>query len=105
MASTSLLDVGEKAEVLEALVRGCKKVPGQAGYFRAIAGFREASARVFADSVGRLPGSTQKLLKEPEMQKKLAVQRRSFESTYCKRVELIRKQYGGKMRAVAAGLG
>jgi hypothetical protein len=80
-------------------------VPGQAGYFRAIAGFREASARVFADSVGRLPGSTQKLLKEPEMQKKLAVQRRSFESTYCKRVELIRKQYGGKMRAVAAGLG
>jgi hypothetical protein len=105
LATTSLLDVGEKAEVLEALVRGCKKVPGQAGYFRAIAGFREASARVFADSVARLPGSTQKLLKEPEMQKKLAVQRRSFESTYCKRVELIRKQYGGKMRAVAAGLG
>ncbi|MBL8238588.1 MAG: hypothetical protein JNM66_14275 [Bryobacterales bacterium] len=104
LASTSLLNVGEKAEVLEALIRGCKKVPGQAGYFRAIAGFREASARVFADSVARLPGSTQKLLKEPEMQKKLAVPQRSFESTYAKRVELLRKQYGGKMRAVAAGL-
>jgi hypothetical protein len=105
LASTSLLNVAEKAEVLEALIRGCKKVPGQAGYFRAIAGFREASARVFADSVARLPGSTQKLLKEPEMQKKLAVPQRSFESTYAKRVELLRKQFGGKMRAVAAGLG
>ena len=91
--------VGLKAEVLEALIRGCKKVPGQAGYFRAIAGFREASTRVFDDSVARLPGSTQKLLKEPEMQKKLAVQRRSFESTYCKRVELLRKQSGGAMKA------
>jgi hypothetical protein len=99
LAATKLLDTAEKAEVLEALVRGCKKVPGQAGYFRAIAGFREASSRTFDDSVSRLPTSTQKLLKEPDMQKKLAVQRRSFESTYCKRVELLRKQFAGAMKA------
>ena len=30
----------EQAETLEALVRGCKKVPNQHGYYRAIAGFR-----------------------------------------------------------------
>jgi hypothetical protein len=104
LARTRLLNAAEKAEVLEALVRGCKKVPGQSGYFRAIAGFRDASAGVFAESVSRLPGAVQKLLKEPEMQKKLAVPRRSFESTYGKRVELLRKQFGGKMRAVADGL-
>ena len=104
LARTRLLNVAEKAEVLEALVRGCKKVPGQSGYFRAIAGFRDASAGVFADSVSRLPGAVQKLLKEPELQKRVAVPRRSFESTYCKRVELLRKQFGAKMRAVAAGL-
>lgn len=104
LAATPLLNTAEKAEVLEALVRGCKKVPGQAGYFRAIAGFREASARVFQDALTRLPGSTQKILKEPEMQKKLAVPRRSFESTYAKRVELLRKQYGSKMKSLLAQL-
>lgn len=104
LATTKLLDGAEKTEALEALVRGCKKVPGQSGYFRAIAGFREASSRVFDDSVARMPTSSQKLLKEPEMQKRLAVQRRSFESTYCKRVEQMRKQHGLAVCRVAARL-
>lgn len=99
LATTKFLDGAEKAEVLEALIRGCKKVPGQAGYYRAIAGFREGSNRVFDDSVGRMASSAQKLLKEPEMQKKLAVGRRSFESSYVKRAELMRKQFGGTMKA------
>ena len=104
LATTALLNGAEKSEALEALVRGCKKVPGQSGYFRAIAGFREASSRVFDESVARIPTSSQKLLKEPEMQKRLAVPRRSFESTYAKRVDLQRKQHGPAMRRVAAGL-
>ena len=100
LATTRLLDGGEKAETLEALIRGCKKVPGQSGYYRAIAGFREASSRAFDDAVSRMPSSSQRLLKEPEMQKKLAVPRRSFESTYCKRVELMRQ----KLRKVIDGV-
>jgi len=104
LATTKLLKAEEKVEALEAMVRGCKKVPGQSGYFRAIAGFREASSRVFDDSVSRMPTSSQKLLREPEMQKKLAVPRRSFESTYVKRVELLRKQHGANMRRVVEGL-
>jgi hypothetical protein len=104
LATTKLLDMAEKAEVLDAIVRGCRKVPNQFGYYRAIAGFREASTRVFDDSVARLPTSSQKLLKEPEMRRKTAVARRSFESTYCKRVEQMRKQHGAAMRRVADSL-
>ena len=104
LATTPLLKGEEKTEALEAMVRGCKKVPGQSGYFRAIAGFREASTRVFDDSVARMPTSSQKLLKEPEMQKRLAVPRRSFESTYCKRVELLRQKHAETMRRTAASL-
>jgi hypothetical protein len=100
LAATVLLNGAEKAEALEAMVRGCKKVPGQSGYFRAIAGFREASSRVFDDSVSRMPSSSQKILKEPEMQKRLAVPRRSFESTYCKRVEKMRRTIGGALSAL-----
>lgn len=104
LATTDKLDGAERAEALEAIVRGCKKVPNQHGYYRAIAGFREASTRAFDDAVNRMPTGSQKLLKEPEMRQKLAVQRRSFESTYIKRVEQLRKQHGPAMRRVAASL-
>ncbi|MFN0105851.1 MAG: hypothetical protein ACKV2U_27660 [Bryobacteraceae bacterium] len=102
LATTSKLDAAEKAEALEAIVRGCKKVPNQMGYYRAIAGFRDASTRVFDDSVARMATSSQRLLKEPEMRQKIAVARRSFESAYCKRVEQMRKQHGTAMRRVIA---
>lgn len=104
LATTKHMDGAEKAEALEAMVRGCKKVPNQMGYYRAIAGFREASTRVFDDSVARMPSSSQKLLKEPDMRQKIAVPRRSFESTFCKRVEQMRKQHGAAMRRVADSL-
>jgi len=100
LATTRWLDGTERAEALEALIRGCKKVPGQSGYYRAITGFREASSRAFDDAVSRMPSSSQRLLKEPDMQKKLAVPRRSFESTYCKRVEQMRQ----KLRMVIDGV-
>lgn len=100
IATTDRLDISEKAEALEAFVRGCKKVPNQLGYYRAISGFREASARTFDSAVSKMPGSSHKLLKEPEMRQRTAVPRRSFESTYVKRVELLRKQHGAAMQRV-----
>jgi len=103
LATSPHLDAAGRAEALEALIRGCKKVPGQQGYFRAIAGFREASARAF-DQAAAQTGSAQKLLKEPEMRQKTAVPRRSFESTYKKRAEQLRQQHGAAMRSVAASL-
>lgn len=104
LATSKELSAAEKVEALEAIVRGCKKVPGQMGYYRAIAGFREASTRVFDDSVARMPASSQKILKEPELRQKIAVARRSFESTYCKRAEQLRKQHGSKIRHLADSL-
>ncbi len=104
LATTDKLSPADKSEALEAIVRGCKKVPGQQGYFRAIAGFREASQRAFDDAVNRMPGSTQKLLKEPELRQKIAIPRRSFESTYIKRVEQMRKQHASTLRHLAQSL-
>jgi len=37
-----------------------------------------------------LPASGKKLLREPELRKKIALPRRSFESAYTKRVEALR---------------
>ncbi len=104
LATSQKLTPAEKSEALEAIVRGCKKVPGQNGYFRAIAGFREASTRAYDDAVNRMPASSQKLLKDPEMRQKTAVPRRSFESTFSKRVEQMRKQHGATLRRLAASL-
>lgn len=104
LATTEELSAAEKAETLEAIVRGCKKVPGQLGYYRAIAGFREASTRVFNDAVARMAASSQKLLKDPDLRQKIAVPQRSFESAYRKRVEQLRKQHGSRMRDLAGSL-
>jgi len=88
LSTTPLLDGGGRAEILEALVRGCRKVPNQHGYYRAIAGFQEGSQRAFAQAAAALPASAGKLLKE--MRQKVSMPRRSFESTYVKRVERLR---------------
>lgn len=92
LAQTKELNIAEKAETLEALVRGCKKVPNQHGYYRAIAGFKEASQRTFDQCVDAMPNAAQKLLKEPDMRQRIAIPRRSFESAYVKRVESMRRQ-------------
>ncbi|HEU0122194.1 MAG TPA: hypothetical protein VFQ91_16815 [Bryobacteraceae bacterium] len=104
LATTPLLNGEERSEALDALIRGCKKVPNQQGYYRAIAGFREASHRAFDDAAGRMGGSTQKILKEPDLRQKTAVAQRSFESRFIKRVEQMRKQHGSTMERVAASL-
>ena len=75
----------ESHEVLEALVVGCRKVEGQQGYYRAIAGMRAASLGAFERMAGRRPNAAQKLLREAEMRKLVDVPQVSFESMMRKR--------------------
>ncbi len=72
-------------EVLAALVIGCQKVQGQQGYYRAIAGMRAASSGAFDRAAGRIPNSTQRLLRSVDMRKRIDLPRVSFESTMRKR--------------------
>jgi hypothetical protein len=75
----------ERAEVLEALVNGCKRVQGQQGYFRAIAGMQSASSGAFDRAVARMPNGARNLLRDAEMRKLISVSRISFESMMRKR--------------------
>jgi hypothetical protein len=75
----------ESPEVLAALVMGCKRVQGQQGYYRAIAGMLAASASAFERTASRMPNSARNLLREAEMRKLISVPRISFESMMRKR--------------------
>ena len=75
----------ESSEVLAALVTGCEKVPGQQGYYRAIAGMHAASTGAFDRAAVRMPNLSQRLLRNPEMRKLIDVPRISFESMMRKR--------------------
>jgi hypothetical protein len=75
----------ENHEVLAALVAGCQKVPGQHGYYRAIAGMQSASSSGFDRAASRMPNAAQRLLRSGEMRKLIDVSRISFESMMRKR--------------------
>ncbi len=75
----------ESPEVLAALVTGCEKVPGQQGYYRAIAGMRAASPSAFERAAARMPNAAQRLLRGAELRKLVDVPRVSFESMMRKR--------------------
>jgi hypothetical protein len=75
----------ESHEVLAALAMGCKRVPGQQGYYRAIAGMQAASSDAFERAAARLPNTARTMLRDPEMRKLISVSRISFESMMRKR--------------------
>jgi hypothetical protein len=81
----------ERAEVVTALVEGCRKVRGQESYYRALAGFDAAhpgglEARELVQHYGT---AVKHELKSGEMRRKLALRRESFESSYKKRTRAI----------------
>ena len=84
VAGHPALSVEERAETLAALISGCRKVPNQMGYFRAIAGF--ASASGFERLQGLLPASAARDLRSAEFRKRIAVPQKSFESALAKKV-------------------
>jgi hypothetical protein len=86
----------ERAEVLEALVIGCQKVQGQQGYYRAIAGMRDASPGEFERTAGRMSNNAQRLLRGAETRKLIDVPRGSFEAMMRKRARAALALYGAK---------
>jgi hypothetical protein len=77
-------------EVIEALVTGCRKIEGQQGYFRALAGMRAVDGRHFELAAREMSNSSQKLLREGDIRKRIDVPRASFESTMRKRAASVR---------------
>jgi len=77
----------ERAEVLSAIVTGCRKVAGQESYFRALAGFEGAhrGGLESPDLLGRCGTAVKRELKDPELRRKVAVPRVSFEKSLAKR--------------------
>ena len=76
--------------MLDALVKGCRKVPNQVGYYRALAGFQETNARNFELAAERMPAASRKELRDPLMRQRIAVPQRSFESALVKKVQAMR---------------
>lgn len=74
----------DRAQVVEALVSGCGKVPNQAGYQRALAGFAAASQRAFETAAERLSAPLKRDLRA--LRKHMDVPRISFESALRKKV-------------------
>ncbi|MFN0007898.1 MAG: hypothetical protein ACKVXR_08315, partial [Planctomycetota bacterium] len=77
----------ERAEVLSAIVTGCRKVAGQESYYRALAGF-ESAHRGGLDSgelLAHCGSAVRRELKDPVLRRRVAVPRASFEKSLAKR--------------------
>ncbi|MHC4375044.1 MAG: hypothetical protein ACYS26_00455 [Planctomycetota bacterium] len=87
LATSAHLSEEGRGEVLAALLTGCRKVAGQSGYFRALAGFAEAWPGGLEDKrLGRMLSAAQRReLKDSELRKRLQVSRGAFESGWLKR--------------------
>jgi hypothetical protein len=82
---TVVMQLEDTHEVIAALVVGSPKLPGQQGYYRALAGMQKASPGAFERAARRMSNSAQRLLKSTEMRKLIDVPRLSFESMMRKR--------------------
>lgn len=77
----------ERAEVVSALVEGCRKIPGQVAYYRALAGLERALPRGLEspDLAQHYPVSVRRELRDAELRRRVAVKRESFEASAAKR--------------------
>jgi hypothetical protein len=90
IGSHSGLTDDDRAEVLAALVTGCRKIPGQRGYYRAIAGMASALGGRIDDIARRMPSTARSDWKDAELRKQVSVQRVSFESMMKKKLAAAR---------------
>ena len=90
IGASTLLNTLERAEVLDALVKGCRKVPNQLGYYRAVAGFAQMAPQEFERATRLMPVSSQKDLRDSKFRQHVALAKPSFESLWKKRVAAIR---------------
>ena len=82
LARHPLLADEDLAQVMEALIVGSRKLAGQRGYYRALAGLIERlEGSRHERIVARMPASVRSEYRSAAVRRQLAVQRRSFEST------------------------
>lgn len=81
IATHRSLTTDGKAEALAALLAGCRKIPGQRGYFRAIHGMAQALGGSLDEVVRQMPSIARATWKDSQIRKDVAVPRTSFESS------------------------
>jgi hypothetical protein len=91
IATSPLLTFDGRRDTVGALIEGCRKLPGQQGYYRALAGFASANGMQFERAIEALPATPRKDARTAEFRRMLAVPRTSFESAMAKRAEAILK--------------
>jgi hypothetical protein len=81
----------ERAAVVGSLLDGCRKVPGQEAYYRALAGFDRAfpGGLESRELEAHFASAARRELKDANLRRKLAVRRESFESSYAKRARAL----------------
>jgi len=90
VATHPLLSFESRGEVTGALIDGCRKLAGQQGYYRAIAGLAGADPGQYERIVEALPVTARKDARSADFRKRVAVPRESFESSMAKRCRAIR---------------
>lgn len=75
----------QRAEVVGALLDGCRRVEGQIGYYRALAAFERELPGGLARLAPLLRASQRRELKDATLRQRLAVTRGSFEGSLAKR--------------------
>ncbi len=81
VASDPRLEDSDRSEILEALIMGCRKIQGQRGYQRAIAGMVLTLGSRLDTVVSAMPARARSEFKDAELRKAMAVPRVSFESS------------------------
>jgi hypothetical protein len=81
LATHPRLEDGDRSEILEALVVGCRKIAGQRGYQRAIAGMLQGLGSRSESVVSGMKARARSEFKNAELRKATAVPRASFESS------------------------
>ncbi len=85
VATHRALTTDDRADIMTALLQGCRKIPGQQGYYRALAGMAEALGGSLDQVAKRLPAAQRQVLKDAETRRLMAVRQGSFESSLRKR--------------------
>jgi hypothetical protein len=80
LARDSSLNDEDRSEILEALLAGCRKIPGQRGYQRALAGLVQGLGSRLDAVLREMSARARSEFKSAETRKAMAVPRASFES-------------------------
>lgn len=73
-------------QVVHALLEGCRRVPGQIGYYRALHGMQDVLGGSLERTVQDLPTAHRRIWAEPATQRNLAVKEAAFRASLGKKV-------------------